>query len=65
MGSIRRECLNDVIVLNEGHLRRILRSYGSYDHSWRVHWSCDVIGWRNDKSRVTEEPPYPSLNHLV
>ena len=25
IGSIRRECLEHVIVLNEGHLRRILR----------------------------------------
>ena len=27
IGSVRRECLNHVIVLNERHPRRILRSY--------------------------------------
>jgi len=32
IGSIRRECLDHVIVLNEDHLRRILRSYFSYYH---------------------------------
>jgi transposase InsO family protein len=30
IGSIRRECLNHVIVLGEAHLRRILRSYADY-----------------------------------
>jgi putative transposase len=29
IGSIRRDCLDHVIVLNERHLRRILRSYSS------------------------------------
>jgi transposase InsO family protein len=29
IGSIRRECLDDVIILNEGHLRRVLSSYFS------------------------------------
>src|SRR5262249_39328708 len=30
VGSIRRECLDYVIVLNENHLRRILKSYSEY-----------------------------------
>ena len=30
IGSIRRECLDHVIVLGEKHLRRILRSYFEY-----------------------------------
>ena len=42
IGSIRRECLNDVIVLNERHLRRLLRSYLSYYHTWRVHRSLEM-----------------------
>jgi transposase InsO family protein len=42
IGSIRRECLNEVIVLNERHLRRILCSYVSYYHTWRVHRSLDM-----------------------
>ena len=42
IGSIRREGLNDMIVLNERHLRRILRSYVSYYHTWRVHRSLDM-----------------------
>ena len=42
IGSIRRECLNDVVVLNERHLRRVLRSYVDYYHVWRVHRSLDM-----------------------
>jgi putative transposase len=42
IGSIRRECLNDVIVLNEQHLCRVLRSYSDYYHTWRVHRSLDM-----------------------
>src|SRR5215468_8106592 len=30
IGSIRRECLDHVVVINERHLRRILKSYFQY-----------------------------------
>ena len=30
IGSIRRECLNHVIVLNDNHLRRLLKDYFRY-----------------------------------
>ena len=39
IGSIRRECLDHVIVLNEYHLRRILQSYRDYYHESRTHLS--------------------------
>jgi transposase InsO family protein len=35
--SIREEMLNHMIVLNEGHLRRLLASYFSYYHEVRTH----------------------------
>ena len=38
-GSIRRECLDHVIVLNERHLRRQLSSYFHYYHTARCHLS--------------------------
>ena len=41
IGSIRRECLNHVIVLNENHLRRLLKSYFRYYHESRTHLSLD------------------------
>ena len=39
IGSIRRECLNHVIVLNEAHLRHTLAGYLSYYHHARTHLS--------------------------
>ena len=37
IGSIRRDCLDHVIVLGEGHLRKILKSYLEYYHRSRTH----------------------------
>jgi putative transposase len=41
IGSIRRECLDHVIVLDEAHLKRVLGSYFSYYHRTRTHRSLD------------------------
>jgi putative transposase len=41
LGTIRRECLDYIIVVNEQHLRRVLRSYVDYYHSSRTHQSLD------------------------
>jgi len=41
IGSIRRECLDHVIVLNERHLMRLLTSYFDYYHDARTHLSLD------------------------
>jgi hypothetical protein len=41
IGSIRRECLNHVIVMNEWHLRRILKSYIGYYNRSRTYLSLD------------------------
>ncbi len=37
LGSVRRECLDHVLVLGEGHLRRILREYARYFNHDRPH----------------------------
>ena len=39
IGSIRRECLDHLIVFNEVSLRRTLRSYFDYYHKTRTHLS--------------------------
>lgn len=41
IGSLRRAMLNHVIVLNERHLRRLLRAYVEYYHGFRTHLSLD------------------------
>ena len=41
MGSVRRDCLDHVIALNEQHVRRILRQYFDYYQRSRTHLSLD------------------------
>ena len=42
IGSIRRECLANVVVLSERHLRRIIQDYFSHYHRWRCHQSLEM-----------------------
>ena len=39
--SIRRECLDHMIVFGEAHLRRILGRYAAYYNETRIHRSLD------------------------
>src|SRR5665811_505121 len=41
IGSIRRECLDHMIVFGEAHLRRILRGYAAYYNVSRTHRSLN------------------------
>jgi transposase InsO family protein len=41
IGSIRRECVDHIIVLGEMHLRRALKSYADYCNSVRTHRSLN------------------------
>jgi len=41
IGSIRRECVDHIVVLGETHLRRILRTYARYYNDIRTHWSLN------------------------
>jgi putative transposase len=53
IGSIRRECLDLVVVLSERHLHRILTEYLDYYHNSRCHLSLD----RNSPTPREAEPP--------
>ena len=53
IGSIRRECLDHVVVFNEKHLRRVLRSYLRYYHASRTHLA---LGKDSPDSRSVEPP---------
>ncbi len=70
IGSIRRECLNHVIVLSESHLRRILRSYLDYYHSSRTHLSLDKdcpeprLVQPPELGRIVALPQLGGLHHL-
>ena len=37
IGTLRRECLDHVLIFNEGHLRRILTLYSLYYNETRTH----------------------------
>ena len=52
-GSIRRECLDHMIILNERHLRRILHDYFEYYHNCRTHLSLN----RNSPLPRPIDPP--------
>lgn len=41
IGSIRRECLDHLVILSEAHLRRILKTYADYYNKIRTHRSLN------------------------
>jgi hypothetical protein len=41
IGSIRRECLDHLIIIGEDHLRRALRGYFDYYHNSRPHQALE------------------------
>jgi transposase InsO family protein len=41
IGSIRRECVDHIVVLGEEHLRRVLKSYARYYNEMRTHQSLN------------------------
>ena len=69
IGTLRRECLDHVVVLNETHLRRLLRDYLTYYHGGRTHLSLDKDApeprpvERLDQGRIVETPMVGGLHH--
>jgi putative transposase len=55
IGSIRRECLDHVIVWNQRSLRRILQSYFAYYQRSRTHLA---LAEDAPESRVVEKPEH-------
>lgn len=52
LGSVRRECLDHVLIINEVHLRRVLQEYVRYFNATRPHQGLgqQVPGARNSKA---------------
>ena len=69
IGSIRRECLNHVVVLSERHLREILSKYVDYYNRTRTHLSLakDAPESRSvqppSQGRVVQVPRVGGLHH--
>jgi transposase InsO family protein len=53
IGSIRRECLDHLVVLSEAHLCRILQSYADYYNKMRTDWSL-----------AKDTPAFRSVQHI-
>ena len=70
IGSIRRECLDHMIILGERHLKRVLSSYLAYYQGARTHLSLakDAPDGREvqsiEKGRVVELMQVGGLHHL-
>ena len=68
-GSIRRECLDHVVVLSERHLRRLLHAYLTYYQRSRTHLALgkDAPDPRPvqpaDRGRVVAMPEVGGLHH--
>ena len=69
IGSIRRECLDHVMVLHERHLRRLLTEYVRYYHHWRTHRALEMdcpiprAVQRPELGLIWEVPEVGGLHH--
>jgi transposase InsO family protein len=67
IGSIRRECLDHIIVFGEPHLRRILKSYALYYYQTRTHLALDndapVSRTAKRAGRILCRPVLGGLHH--
>jgi putative transposase len=69
IGTLRRECLDHVVVLNDTHLRRVLHAYLAYYHGARTHLSLDKDApepravERLEQGRIVETPLVGGLHH--
>lgn len=71
VGTCRRELLDQVIVLNEAHLRRLVHEYIRYYHEDRIHDGLDkdtpdprtVERRKGSQSREVAVPRVDGLHH--
>jgi transposase InsO family protein len=61
IGSIRRECLDHVVVVDKRHLRQVLASYQKYYNEVRTHLSLQKDAPRRDVSRTGRVRSSPIL----
>jgi len=69
IGSVRRECLDHLVVLNARHLLRILGRYFDYYHRTRTHLSLGKDSRRSrpvqprSDGEIVELPEVGGLHH--
>jgi transposase InsO family protein len=68
IGSIRRECLDRVVVTGEAHLRRVLRRYADYYNRARTHRSlgkdCPTHRPVQTTGPISSSPVLGGLHHV-
>jgi transposase InsO family protein len=67
IGSIRRDCLDHVVVFGERHLRHVLQSYANYYNQARTHLSLNkdapVLRAVQAVGRIVPTPVLGGLHH--
>jgi hypothetical protein len=69
IGSIRRECVNHMVVLSERHLKRILLGYFRFYHGWRTYQSLEMDApdhrpvQQRESGEIVEFPEVGGLHH--
>ena len=71
LGSVRRECLDHLLILGERHLRRALRAYCAYFNGARPHQGLgqaipEAAGWvppDTTTARIVSIPVLGGLHH--
>ena len=67
IGSIRRDCLDHVVVFGEWHLRHVLQSYANYYNQARTHLSLNkdapVLRAVQAVGRIVPTPVLGGLHH--
>jgi hypothetical protein len=67
IGSIRRECVDHIIVFGEAHLRRILTKYAAYYNESRTHRSLNkdapIHRTIQHAGRILSTPVLGGLHH--
>jgi putative transposase len=61
IGGIRRELLDQVIVLSERHLHHLLTNSVAYYHTWRTHRALDMDA---PKARPVQPPRRGSIQEV-
>ena len=66
IGSVRRECLDHMIILNERHLKSILKEYFPYYHDDRTHYNLgkETPSGRPVQSRPSDDAEVIALPRL-
>ena len=69
LGSVRRECLDFFLILNERHLRRIMKQYQAYFNHARPHQGisqripCPSAQFQQNTGTITAQPVLGGLHH--